>query len=211
MRFRGIAAIFRIGSLARARDSHGAVMGDSISEGGVVEWAKAVGDPVLEDDVVVVLETDKVSIDVRSEFSGVLTAQHAEVDDTVLVGANLFDIDTSADVSSAATATPSGASEAAAPAASVQETTPVAAVAVVAPASPAPVAHGRRVPLIKFLGKRSLLPQPSASQQPLGAPVAPEDRAAFAALPPLFGRLPLSEAEIEAVDGGGGVDIDLCA
>ncbi|ETN00137.1 hypothetical protein PPTG_18305, partial [Phytophthora nicotianae INRA-310] len=39
-------------------------MGDSISEGTVVEWLKQPGDAVAEDEVVVVLETDKVSVDV---------------------------------------------------------------------------------------------------------------------------------------------------
>ena len=36
-------------------------MGDSISEGTVISWMKNPGDPVEEDEVVVVLETDKVS------------------------------------------------------------------------------------------------------------------------------------------------------
>ncbi|CAM9889396.1 unnamed protein product, partial [Hapterophycus canaliculatus] len=35
-------------------------MGDSISEGTIVEWAKQPGDSVEVDEVVVVLETDKV-------------------------------------------------------------------------------------------------------------------------------------------------------
>lgn len=35
-------------------------MGDSISEGTIVEWAKQPGDSVELDEVVVVLETDKV-------------------------------------------------------------------------------------------------------------------------------------------------------
>lgn len=36
-------------------------MGDSISEGTIVNWMKNPGDPVEEDEVIVVLETDKVS------------------------------------------------------------------------------------------------------------------------------------------------------
>lgn len=35
-------------------------MGDSITEGTIVEWAKQPGDSVEVDEVVVVLETDKV-------------------------------------------------------------------------------------------------------------------------------------------------------
>lgn len=74
-------------------------MGDSISEGTVVEWLKQVGDPVQVDDVVVVLETDKVSVDVRSSVGGILEKQEASVDDTVNVGAVLAIIDDSQDVS----------------------------------------------------------------------------------------------------------------
>ncbi|KUF79350.1 dihydrolipoyllysine-residue succinyltransferase [Phytophthora nicotianae] len=67
-------------------------MGDSISEGTVVEWLKAPGDFVDTDEVVVVLETDKVSVDVRAPFSGVLEAQLAQIDDNVLVGSPLFSV-----------------------------------------------------------------------------------------------------------------------
>ncbi|CEG49888.1 dihydrolipoyllysine-residue succinyltransferase component of 2-oxoglutarate dehydrogenase [Plasmopara halstedii] len=67
-------------------------MGDSISEGTVVEWLKAPGDFVGTDEVVVVLETDKVSVDVRTPFSGVLEAQLAQVDENVSVGAPLFSV-----------------------------------------------------------------------------------------------------------------------
>ena len=45
---------------------------------------------VETDEVVVVLETDKVSVDVRAPFSGVLEAQLAQIDENVLVGAPLF-------------------------------------------------------------------------------------------------------------------------
>ncbi|KAH7485315.1 hypothetical protein KRP22_006467 [Phytophthora ramorum] len=67
-------------------------MGDSISEGTVVEWLKQPGDAVAEDEVVVVLETDKVSVDVRAPFAGALGQQLAAIDDNVLVGAPLFQI-----------------------------------------------------------------------------------------------------------------------
>ena len=41
-------------------------MGDSITEGTIVDLPVAPGDYVQTDDVVVVLETDKVSVDVRA-------------------------------------------------------------------------------------------------------------------------------------------------
>uniref|UniRef100_K3WYH9 Dihydrolipoamide acetyltransferase component of pyruvate dehydrogenase complex n=1 Tax=Globisporangium ultimum (strain ATCC 200006 / CBS 805.95 / DAOM BR144) TaxID=431595 RepID=K3WYH9_GLOUD len=92
-------------------------MGDSISEGTVVEWLKAPGDYVEVDEVVVVLETDKVSVDVRAPFAGVLDAQLAKIDENVLVGAPLFSvIKQTGDAPAAAAAT------APAPAAPVTET-----------------------------------------------------------------------------------------
>lgn len=48
-------------------------MGDSITEGTVVEIPIAPPVYVNADDVVVVLETDKVSVDVRSPEGGIVT------------------------------------------------------------------------------------------------------------------------------------------
>ncbi|TYZ57331.1 hypothetical protein PybrP1_002923 [[Pythium] brassicae (nom. inval.)] len=100
-------------------------MGDSISEGTVVEWLKAPGDFVDADEVVVVLETDKVSVDVRAPFAGILDAQLAKIDENVLVGAPLFSVTKQAGgAAPAPTAAASAAPSAAAPAAAA---TPAAA------------------------------------------------------------------------------------
>ena len=72
-------------------------MGDSITEGTIVDLPVAIGDYVNTDDVVVVLETDKVSVDVRAPFGGALTEIVGEVDDVVEVGSPLFRIDVAAD------------------------------------------------------------------------------------------------------------------
>lgn len=72
-------------------------MGDSISEGTIVDLPVAPGDFVQSDDVVVVLETDKVSVDVRAPEAGKIVEILGEVDDVVEVGSNLFRIDTDAD------------------------------------------------------------------------------------------------------------------
>jgi 2-oxoglutarate dehydrogenase E2 component (dihydrolipoamide succinyltransferase) len=71
-------------------------MGDSITEGSILEWVKSTGDAVDMDDVVVVIETDKVSVDVRAPHSGVITETFGEPDDVVEVGKPLMTIDTSA-------------------------------------------------------------------------------------------------------------------
>ncbi|KAA0174928.1 hypothetical protein FNF27_03643 [Cafeteria roenbergensis] len=72
-------------------------MGDSISEGTLVEWMKAPGDWVDEDEVIAMIETDKVTIDVHASCSGVVVEHKAEEQDNVEVGAALVVIDTSAE------------------------------------------------------------------------------------------------------------------
>ena len=79
-------------------------MGDSITEGTLVEWTKNVGDLCQIDDVVAIIETDKVSIDIRTDFAGVITEQLANLDDTLEVNAPLFKIDTSKTEGTAASA-----------------------------------------------------------------------------------------------------------
>ena len=81
-------------------------MGDSISEGTIVDLPVAPGEYVQVDDVVVVLETDKVSVDVRAPEAGALVEILGEIDDVVAVGSNLFRLDTDADAPETAPQTP---------------------------------------------------------------------------------------------------------
>ena len=61
-------------------------LGESITEAVVGKWHKKVGDAVAVDEPVVVLETDKVTIDVPAPAAGTLAAiAHAE-GDTVKIG-----------------------------------------------------------------------------------------------------------------------------
>jgi len=71
-------------------------MGDSITEGTIVDIPVAPGDYVNEDDVVLVLETDKVSVDVRAPEAGAIVEIMGEVDDVVEVGSGLYRLDTDA-------------------------------------------------------------------------------------------------------------------
>ena len=86
-------------------------MGDSITEGTIVDLPVAPGDYVNTDDVVVVLETDKVSVDVRAPEGGALVEVLGEVDDVVEVGSGLFRIDTDADAPERSGAPPPTAAE----------------------------------------------------------------------------------------------------
>lgn len=71
-------------------------MGESVTEGSIVEWRKKVGDWVNEGDTLVDVTTDKVDVEVPATVSGVITAIHGGEGDTVAVGAVLVEVDTSA-------------------------------------------------------------------------------------------------------------------
>jgi 2-oxoglutarate dehydrogenase E2 component (dihydrolipoamide succinyltransferase) len=69
-------------------------MGDSITEGTVLEIKKNVGESVALDEVVAILETDKVQVEVRAPEAGVISAFFGKLEDTLNVGQNFFEIDT---------------------------------------------------------------------------------------------------------------------
>ena len=84
-------------------------MGESVTEGSIVEWRKKVGDWVDEGETLVDVTTDKVDVEVPSTVAGVIAAIHGGEGDTVGVGAVLVEIDATA-------AKPEGGAAAAAPA-----------------------------------------------------------------------------------------------
>merc|ERR1719158_137810 len=69
-----------------------------------MEWNKKVGDMVTIGEVVCVIETDKVTVEVESTTAGVITAQHFAQEATVKVGENLLTVDDAATAGSAAPA-----------------------------------------------------------------------------------------------------------
>src|SRR5215211_5579480 len=77
-------------------------MGDSVSEGTVLEWHKQEGDTVTEDEVLVEISTDKVDAEVPAPAAGTVVKVHAAEGDTVSVGSVLAEIATNG----AAPATP---------------------------------------------------------------------------------------------------------
>ena len=109
-------------------------MGDSITEGTIVDIPVAPGDYVHEEDVVLVLETDKVSVDVRAPEAGKIVEILGEVDDIVEVGSDLYRLDTDAEAPAG-----SGGGGSASPSPTV-ETTPEPVVAAAAPPTPTPAA-----------------------------------------------------------------------
>jgi len=70
-------------------------MGESVTQGSIVEWRKHVGDFVAEGDPLVEVTTDKVDVEVPATVSGVVTQIAVREGETVSVGALLAQIDTS--------------------------------------------------------------------------------------------------------------------
>src|SRR4051812_35337649 len=61
-------------------------MGESVTEGTILEWAKGPGDTIAVDETIVEISTDKVDAEVPSPASGTITEILAEAGDTVTVG-----------------------------------------------------------------------------------------------------------------------------
>jgi 2-oxoglutarate dehydrogenase E2 component (dihydrolipoamide succinyltransferase) len=103
-------------------------MGESIAEGTVSKWLKALGDVVERDEAILEISTDKVDAEIPAPASGTLVAIEVQEGETVEVGTIVAFIDPEGGAPDAA----ASSSTAAAPA-------PTAA-APAAPAAPAPAA-----------------------------------------------------------------------
>ncbi len=74
-------------------------LGESVTEATVAKWIKKTGDNVNEDEPIVELETDKVSVEVTSPTSGVLSEISIKEGETVGVGTKLGEIGEAGSVS----------------------------------------------------------------------------------------------------------------
>ena len=81
-------------------------MGDSVSEGTVLEWRKAEGDSVSADETLVEISTDKVDAEVPAPVDGTVVKVHVAEGDTIHVGAVLAEIAPSNGSAPAAAAAP---------------------------------------------------------------------------------------------------------
>lgn len=59
---------------------------ESISEGSIGEWLVQASHIVEEDDVLALIETDKIAVEVRTKRKGVVTEINGAESDTVEVG-----------------------------------------------------------------------------------------------------------------------------
>jgi 2-oxoglutarate dehydrogenase E1 component len=122
-------------------------MGESVTEGTVLEWHKQEGDSVEADEPLVEISTDKVDADVPSPATGTVVKIHVAEGDTVSVGAVLAEIATNG-----APALDAGDVDGAAPAAATEPEVPVAA----AEPEPEPAASGEIVDIVTPAGGESV-------------------------------------------------------
>ena len=86
-------------------------LGESVTEGTITRWLKAVGDTVTADEPLLEVSTDKVDTEIPAPASGVLLSIDAAEDDTVEVGGVLAVIGESDDAAAAPSSEPSEPAE----------------------------------------------------------------------------------------------------
>ena len=95
-------------------------LGEGVTEGEVIEWRVAEGAPVVRDQVLVVVGTDKATVEIPSPYEGVVDAILAPAGARVEVGQPLIRVTTAADPEPTSTgASPSAAELRPAPAPSL--------------------------------------------------------------------------------------------
>ena len=137
-------------------------LGESVAEGTVSKWLKAVGERVRKEEPLVEIQTDKINVEIPSPGEGTLSKILVAEGTTVLVGTEIAVL---AGVGESASAAPAGAAQGAA---STSE------VAQAAPASPAAKAPAGEEP------PKQPAPAPATRPAPAPAP-APAARPAPAA------------------------------
>ena len=164
-------------------------LGESVTEGTVSSWLKAVGDSVEVDEPLLEVATDKVDTEVPSPVAGTVLKILVPEDETVDVGTVLAII---GDPSEASPAAPTPAAPAAsAPAPAVAEPVqPAAAPAAPAPAAPAqsaPAPAGpaatAATPAVPAPASAAIPAQPARPEPAPVQPAAPTSPAAPAAAP----------------------------
>ena len=164
-------------------------LGESVTEGTVTRWLKAVGDTVAVDEPIVEISTDKVDTEIPSPVAGVIQEILVGEDETVEVGAVL------ARVGDAGAAPAAPAAPAAAEPVAEAPVAPVAEAPAAAPAAPAePVAAPPAPPA----------PPAATPAPPAAAPAPPAPVAAPPAPPaPAPAPAPAAPAVAEAVSTDG--------
>src|SRR5450830_1436132 len=161
-------------------------LGESVTEGTVTRWLKAVGDAVEVDEPLLEISTDKVDTEIPSPFAGTLLEIRVQEDETVSVGAVLAVIGSGAAPAPQAAAPVAPVEAAPAPVAAPVEATPapiaapvaapVAAPAAAPQAAPAPAASGTYLtPLVRKLAAEKSVDVSTLAGTGVGGRIRKED------------------------------------
>jgi 2-oxoglutarate dehydrogenase E2 component (dihydrolipoamide succinyltransferase) len=143
-------------------------LGETVTEGTILRWAKKVGDSIVEDEVLVEISTDKVDTEVPSPASGTVLEILVAEGDTVGVGTPLVVIGEAGEA---------GAESAPEPEAEPAPE-PEAEPAPAAEAEPAPAAEAEPAPAVE--AEPAPAPEPAPVQEEKREPTAEEVDAFFA-------------------------------
>src|SRR6516164_10252481 len=113
-------------------------LGETVTEGTITKWMKAVGDEVARDEPLFEVSTDKVDSEVPSPAAGVLSEIIVPEGETVEVGVKLAVIGDGSGASGSSDAPAAAEPEAPAPAGEAAPATPPPPPPPPAPAAPAP-------------------------------------------------------------------------
>jgi len=116
-------------------------LGESVAEGTVARWLKAVGDKVRKEEPIVEIQTDKINVEIPSPADGTLSSISVPEGTTVLVGTEIGQLSGAGEAAAAPAAAPAAAKAAAGGTTSVAPATAVAAPPMPAASAPAPP-HG---------------------------------------------------------------------
>mgnify|MGYP002654789103 CR=1 FL=1 len=152
-------------------------LGESVTEGTVVRWLKAVGDAVAADEPLLEISTDKVDTEIPAPVAGTLVEITAGDDATVAVGGQLGLI---------ATGAPAPAAPAAAAPVTPPPAAPVAAPVATAPAAPAVAASVDNsdsyvTPLVRRLAAQNGVDLSTVTGSGIGGRIRKQDVLAAAA------------------------------
>src|SRR5688572_11977967 len=118
-------------------------VGEGVAEAEVVEWHVAVGQSVLEDQVLAAVMTDKATVEIPSPVAGTVVALGAEVGGVLQVGAELVRLEVAGEGDTEVAAAPREAAKTKAPKPQAPVQVPVAKPA---PSGPAPAVRASAVP-----------------------------------------------------------------
>ncbi len=148
-------------------------LGESVTEGTVTRWLKAVGDDVAVDEPLLEVSTDKVDTEIPSPVAGTLSEIKVAEDETVAVGAELAVISDGSEAEHPAGVSAAASDDAAAPQTAAAQ---AAALQTAAPQPPDRQAAPPQAASPQAAPAQAAPPQPQAPARPAPTPApAPVD------------------------------------